>query len=134
MKNPRSSKKPDRTPSVPGPDGKNETGKILLVDVGSGQAMKITGLTGADCVETRFADVTPALLGKHQPYAVVCRLFGGDHDALDLADRLAKIGYKGAILALSPHLPHAAQVRAEITAQCARKGLQFELIVEPVLP
>jgi hypothetical protein len=130
MQTTRGNQEPDPAPNNAGGSGNAETSKILLVDVGTDHAVKIAGLTGAVCVETGFADVTAALLGKHQPSAVVCRLFGGDHDALDLAERLAKIGYKGAFLALSPPLPRAAEVRTEIAAQCAKSGLIFDLIVE----
>lgn len=61
-----------------------------------------------------------------QPRAVAVALFGMSHDVLDLAEGLARIGYKGRVLALSPPLPNRRLVQRELASQVP--GLRLRLV------
>lgn len=75
----------------------------------------------------RFADLDAALLRDTAPAMVVSALIGDRFDAVDLARRLAELGYAGPYRALSPPLPRPALVKAEVRA--AAPDLDFDLVV-----
>jgi hypothetical protein len=75
------------------------------------------------------ADSTAAVLAivaTQRPRAVAIALFGMSHDVLDLAEGLARVGYKGRVLALSPPLPNRRLVQRELATQVP--GLRLRLI------
>lgn len=75
---------------------------------------------------TRLAGVLDARRGSG---VVVCPLIGPDFDALDVASRLATLGFRGRLTVLAPALPNPRMVRREI--ETAGKGLAVSLEVQP---
>ena len=72
---------------------------------------------------------TAAVLSQilaQRPAAVAVALFGMSHDVLDLAEGLARAGYAGRVLALSPPLPNRRLVQRELAGQAP--GLRLRLV------
>lgn len=67
-----------------------------------------------------------AAVAARKPRAVAIALFGMSHDILDLAEALARAGYRGRVLALSPPLPNRKLVQRELATQVP--GLRFKLV------
>ncbi|HVG49591.1 MAG TPA: hypothetical protein VM899_15820 [Rubellimicrobium sp.] len=74
-----------------------------------------------------LAELDAALLDATQPDMVISALIGNGFDAIDVARRLAELGYHGPYRALSHPLPRPGLVRAEIRA--AAPDLDFDLVV-----
>lgn len=95
---------------------------ILAVD-----GPEIAGL--APRLPNRAKGSTAAVLAQvaaRRPSAVAIALFGMTHDVLDLAEGLARAGYRGRVLALSPPLPNRRLVQRELASQVP--GLRLRLI------
>ena len=73
-----------------------------------------------------FASITPELLDAIQPEIVFSPLFGRGYDAIDVAHRLATVGYGGQYLALSAPVPDCDMIKAEVGN--AVPGLTFDVL------
>lgn len=108
---------------------------LLAVDVrGRADALlsRLAALAGqpeqaARLVHVGSLGLTADLLARLLPDAVIVPLFGPWSDALDLAERLQALGYRGALLVLAPPLPDRALVLRELTG--AAPGLQVRLLM-----
>lgn len=87
--------------------------RILVIDAA------LPGVGGLDFVHARWQELTPALLAATQPGIVVGPLLGPGFDAIDLIERLAGLGWRGALHVLAPELPDPRLVETELQA-CAR--------------
>lgn len=131
-------------PAAPPPFPANENRHLRLrPKAGGPEALFVLGLTRPDQIArlpvlphrarievfsclTRLAGV----LHRHRGSgAVVCPLIGPDFDALDVARRLATLGFRGRLTVLAPALPNPRMVRREIEA--AGKGLVVSLETQP---
>jgi hypothetical protein len=74
-----------------------------------------------------FEDLSAALLEETRPHLVLSALMGESFDAVDLARRLAELGFAGRYRALTNPLPRPEDVREEVRA--AAPGLDFDLFV-----
>ena len=74
-----------------------------------------------------FEDLEAGLLLDAMPDMVVSPLIGQDFDAMDVARRLAQLGYRGPYRALTAPLPRPGLVKAEVMADAP--GLDFDLVV-----
>lgn len=74
-----------------------------------------------------FSELNIPLLESVAPDMVVSALIGDGFDAIDVARRLACLGYRGPYRALSQPLPRPGLVRAEVRA--AAPDLDFDLVV-----
>jgi len=74
-----------------------------------------------------FGELDMHLLHAARPDMVVSALIGEGFDAIDVARRLAQLGYRGPYRALSHPLPRPGLVRSEVRA--AAPELDFDLVV-----
>lgn len=72
------------------------------------------------------------LILRVSPDVVLAPLFSPDHDILDLARTLDRVGYKGPLRAYSQPLPNTAIVRAEV--QQIWGDRDFEILEIPAKP
>lgn len=72
-----------------------------------------------------------AQIATLRPRAVAVALFSMSYDVLDLAEGLARIGFAGRVLALSPPLPNRRLVQRELASQVP--GLRFRLVTMAAL-
>lgn len=82
-------------------------------------------LEGCDFVG--FAGLDAQVLERVRPDVVLSALVGEDFDALDLARRLAELGFRGRYRALAMDLRHPGTVLAELRA--AAPGLDLDLLL-----
>ncbi len=82
-------------------------------------------LAGLDFIA--LADLDAALLDRLRPDIVLSALLGEDFDAMDVARRLATLGFQGRYRALTAALPAPGVVRAEVRA--VAPGLDFDLFI-----
>ena len=83
---------------------------------------------GAWLLVSGFEAVDADLMARHRPTLVVSRAIGRGFDALDLAFRLAALGYEGRFVALSCTLPRPALLRREVRRACP--GLRFDVVTQ----
>lgn len=105
--------------------------RILVVETSQVPALALQGVSGAVVTIIKFPDLDGALLARRQPDIVVAPLIGDRFDILDLAGELDRLGYRGALRAVTRPLPNADLVRREIAAQCPR--IDFALIELPLV-
>ncbi len=103
--------------------------RILAIEVSPSLLELVRERIGGSCVVARFETLNLKLLAKVMPDTILAPLLGPDFDILDLVDRLTRIGFGGALRALTPPLPDPDAVRAEVRRHAA--GLDFDLIVVP---
>jgi hypothetical protein len=70
--------------------------------------------------------VDAALLARLDPRLVLCPLLGAGFDALQVAERLERLGWTGRLRVLAPALPAPAMVEAELAARAP--GLTVDLV------
>lgn len=75
----------------------------------------------------RFEDLDAALLDSVRPDMVLSALVTDGHDAVDVARRLAELGFKGRYRALAAALPNLHSVIDEVHE--AAPGLDFDLFL-----
>ncbi len=73
-----------------------------------------------------FEDITPELLARHRPDAVLCPLTASNFDAVDIAAHLMACGFDGPLRALCPPLPNPMVVVQEMRRLCP--GINFDLV------
>ncbi|SOC11990.1 hypothetical protein [Rhodobacter maris] len=88
--------------------------RILVVDPSQALPRALRGVTGASITIARINMLDAELLARVAPDVVLAPLFSPDHDILDLARRLDRIGYQGPLRAYSAPLPNTAIVCAEV--------------------
>jgi hypothetical protein len=76
---------------------------------------------------TSFADLDEHLLNGLKPEVVLSALMGESFDAVDVARRLAELGFTGRYRALTNMLPNADAVRDEVRE--VAPDLDFDLFV-----
>lgn len=79
-----------------------------------------------------FSDLTKDLLNKHRPHHIFSPLVSENFDIIDLAVRLQKLRYGGALRALIPNLPNPQYILSEILALCP--DLDVDLIEVTPIP
>ena len=88
--------------------------RILVIDPSQALPRALRGVQGAAITIARIGSLDAALLARVQPDVVLAPLFSPDHDILDLARLLGRIGYVGPLRAYSVPLPNTAIVCAEV--------------------
>ncbi len=73
-----------------------------------------------------FDEITPELLERHKPDAVLCPLTAQNFDAVDIAAHLMACGFSGPLRALCPPLPNPLVVVQEMRRLCP--GINFDLV------
>lgn len=99
--------------------------RTAVVAVGMPELAALGDRLPARLTAPTTAALVAAIMAR-QPRAVATALFGQSPDILDLADRLARAGYRGRVLALAPPLPNRKLVRRELAAQGS--GLRVVLV------
>lgn len=74
-----------------------------------------------------FRALDANLLRAVDPPVVLSALVGDDHDAMDVARRLAELGYRGRYRALAARLPNPDVVRREVRS--AAPTIDFDLML-----
>lgn len=116
---------PASSPRSPSPPTDSGCLQVLALSCEPVQALLAARHPQAHIVHTRWAHLNARLLADVLPGAVAAPLFGEGFDAVDLAARLQRLGYRGALWVVTPALPSPAMVRREIAA--AGKGLEVTL-------
>ncbi len=101
--------------------------RILAIGAPAAMVETVRDLTGATVEAAPFAGLDLALLARVMPDAVFAPLMGPGFDVLDLAARLARLGYGGSLHGLTGPLPDPESVTREIRGHC--DGIDFELVV-----
>lgn len=73
-----------------------------------------------------FADVTLENLEKWEPEIIVSPVLSRSFDCIDLAQRLADIGFEGGYRAIGLNLPRPKMIEREIRELCPR--LDFKIL------
>lgn len=73
------------------------------------------------------ADLSPSLLAALRPDLILSPLLAGSHDVIDVARRLAELGYAGRYRALADHLPDPAIILTEV--RLIAPALDFDLFL-----
>ena len=76
-----------------------------------------------------FRDITAETLARFKPDILLCPLFVPAFDARDVAMRLAELGYKGLLRAVTQPLPRPELVIAEVSL--VAPDLDFDLFEIP---
>lgn len=92
--------------------------RILLVSPQPTLPAVLRGLHDTAIFHSRLPALTEPLLARQRPDIVLSPLLCDEHDILDVARRLDRIGYRGALRALSPPLPHVGMVLGEVRQVC----------------
>jgi hypothetical protein len=118
---------PFRTGRRPGPPAKR-CRRIVTVDSPEVAAIadRLPNRTGAGTTASVLTQ-----LAVLRPRAVAVALFSMSHDVLELAEGLARAGYRGRVLALSPPLPNRKLVQRELASQVP--GLRLRLVTVAAL-
>jgi hypothetical protein len=102
-------------------------GPRLLMIGALGTLPEIAGRApGIDTVVLNASQIDADLLARLRPDSILAPLFDSAVDILDLAERLAGLGYRGRLRAVTMPLPAPGAVTAEIRGHC--RGLDFALI------
>jgi hypothetical protein len=72
------------------------------------------------------AALTPAVLERLNPQALGIAVFAADPDAFHALSRLARLGYRGRVLAFAPPLPRRKLVERELRAHAP--GLRVRVV------
>ncbi len=109
----------------------NRSSRILVI--GDLQNWLSSGRDLPRVSEIEFADfeeITPELIERHRPDAVLCPLTANNFDAVDIAAHLMACGFSGPLRALCPPLPNPLVVVQEMRRLCP--GMNFDLLeVDP---
>jgi hypothetical protein len=73
-----------------------------------------------------LAALTPAVLERLNPQALGIAVFAADPDAFQALSRLARLGYRGRVLAFAPPLPRRKLVERELRAHAP--GLRVRVV------
>ncbi len=132
---PSPTKPPDAIPSGEVPSGMREDAspgvgpQLLAVEVPPALLEPVRKAMGGSCIVARYETLNLHFLAQVMPDTILAPLLGPGFDILDLVDRLGRIGFGGALRALTPPLPAPDAVIAEVRSHAA--GLDFDLIVVP---
>jgi len=85
-----------------------------VVDPSQSLPRALRGVQGATITIARMPMIDTELICRVKPDVVLAPLFSPDHDILDLARLLDRVGYMGPLRAYTPPLPNIALVRAEV--------------------
>lgn len=100
--------------------------RILLVSAQQTLPAVLRGLHDTAIFHSPLRALSDALLARLRPDIVLSPLLSDAHDILDVARRLDRLGYSGALRALSPPLPHVNMVLGEVRLACGRRD--FDII------
>ena len=99
---------------------------ILTIGISPALLDRIRKTTDASFAHAEFAELDVQLIAQVMPDIVLAPLFGRGFDAVDLADRLTEMGYRGALHAVTAPLPDPEAVRREVKHHCG--DIVFSLI------
>ncbi|MGH1453716.1 MAG: hypothetical protein ACRBBV_11170 [Paracoccaceae bacterium] len=101
--------------------------------VSCSRALQILPLDGVKCDSSapfiRFAALRARVLHRFNPVLVLSWLYARDHDAVDVATKLAEAGYQGRYQVITRALPRPGIVKRELQAICP--DVQVELVQRP---
>lgn len=89
---------------------------VLVVEPGALGDGVSERLADARLVTARWPELSSTLLARLLPDAVLVPLMGRECDAVEMAERLQGLGYRGALWVAVPPLPRPAMVLREIRA------------------
>lgn len=105
---------------------------LVIGDIGkwTRQGNSLPDVEGLQFVD--LVDVTESLLTSFEPDLVLSPLMQQDYDAVEIAGKLAEIGYVGRYRAVAESIPNPQIVVAEISR--IAPGVDFDLIGLPDVP
>lgn len=93
----------------------------------SAEGRKVVPLDDVQYID--LCSLTAELLDAFDPDLVLSPLFGGGFDVIDVAERLAALGFQGRYRVVTETMPDLAMIRKEVRAQA--EGLDFDLLALP---
>lgn len=84
----------------------------------------------ARVVKIPFRALTTPFLSETRPACVMAPLLAPDLDALQVAERLGELQFKGTLLLVGPTLPNPKLVAREIKAATKSKDIKVEFVTE----
>lgn len=87
---------------------------VLALELPGALGIVATRMPGASVILAGGAALGQSMLDEVQPDMVVCGLFGGKLDAVQVLARLAALRFDGALLVVTPPLPAADGVVDEL--------------------
>ena len=110
------------------PDGPGLTGHIApLIGIGLPPNLALHFGGKRPVMSVLPQDIPHAGLNRVANALIVCQILGDEADALDILAGLARAGYRGRVLVITPPLPDPAMVEREL-AQVAQ-GMTISLMV-----
>lgn len=108
---------------MPGDDRGRPQAAVVLTIVAAGRRAEPPH---PQRISLTFPALSRAALNLIRPAQVICDLMTPDHDALQVAARLADLGWRGRLTVLSSGLPNPRMVEAELRARAP--GLVIEVL------
>jgi hypothetical protein len=87
--------------------------------------------TGARIVKIPFRALTKPFLEQTKAVLVLGPLVSPALDAMQIAERLGELGFRGTLRVMGPTLPNPALVAREIRTASGSKDITVEMMVEP---
>jgi len=97
---------------------------VALV-VGLAGAMDVRLNGGPRLVAVQVGALDMALLNRLAPATIFTPLITRGADALEIAQRLVALGWRGRLVILSAGIPHPEMARREIAAACPELGVEI---------
>lgn len=89
---------------------------LLLVGLDAPPEGGAAAETGWTVAKTAYDGLDAPLLARLRPEHIACPLVAPQFDAVQLAQRLARLGFTGRLTVLAPALPDRRMVAAELAA------------------
>lgn len=81
----------------------------------NGRTLLVGTVEGGDgATRVGFGRLDAAVLGRLAPDRIICALFGRDHDAMQVAETLRALGWKGELIVFASGLPDINMVEREL--------------------
>ena len=115
-------------------DATQSPSNTMLV-VGDLARWKSEGRLSEDIADYAFVGIdalTEDVIRESDPVIVLSPLIADDFDAIQVAEKLVRIGFQGKYRAIADTLPQPEMIRKEV--QAVAQGLDFDLLLVPPQP
>lgn len=99
---------------------------LIIGDIGRWEANGRDIPSLDHCIFASFEELGPALMAAIRPSYVISALIAGPVDAMDIAARLAELGFEGSYRTIADKLPNVGAVKREI--QAVAPSLDFDIL------
>lgn len=118
-------------PSEPSADAPEAAGAEVIIAIEPVAVDHLTTTGGASVIRIPFRALTRPFLTETRATVVLGALVSPQLDAMQIAERLGELGFRGTLRLLAPALPNPTLVAREIRSASGSKDLTVELVAEP---